>query len=28
MPDYFKRRPQTADPKILEEHLAHTAVAP
>jgi amino acid transporter len=25
MPEFFKRRPQTADPKILEEHLAHTA---
>ncbi len=24
MPDFFKRRPQTADPKILEEHLAQT----
>ncbi len=26
MPDFFRRKPQTADPKILEEHLAHTAV--
>ena len=25
MPEFFKRRPQTADPKILEEHLARTA---
>ena len=23
MPDFFKRRLQTADPKILEDHLSH-----
>jgi hypothetical protein len=24
-PDFFRRKLQTADPAILEEHLAHTA---
>jgi len=24
MPEFFKRKPQTADPAILEEHLSHT----
>jgi len=23
-PDFFRRRPQTADPAILEAHLSHT----
>ena len=23
MPDFFRRKLQTADPKILEEHLSH-----
>jgi amino acid transporter len=27
MPDFFKRRPQTADPAILEDHLSHSATA-
>jgi amino acid transporter len=26
MPEFFKRKPQTADPKILEEHLSHATV--
>ena len=26
MPDFFRRKPQTADPKILEEHLAPASV--
>jgi amino acid transporter len=25
MPEFFRRKPQTADPKILEEHLSHAA---
>jgi len=25
MPEFFKRRPQTADPAILEAHLSRTA---
>ena len=25
MPEFFKRRPQTADPAILEEHLSRDA---
>ena len=27
MPEFFKRKPQTANPVILEEHLSHTSAA-
>ena len=27
MPEFFKRRPQTANPAILEEHLSHSGAA-